>query len=205
MARRFRLHGTPISPYARKVMILAGLHGVELDIIPAEAQGSNGYTGGDNPLGKVPALEWRPDTHPGEWLFDSPVICEWLDARADAPLLPADPGTQTRQKRLHALGDGVSDATYNLRYELARPEALHWPDMVARHESALRNALAALDTERDALGGAWTYGNLAVVCALDYLQFRAAHLDWRALAPRLATWHEGARAWPHYQSTYAYP
>ena len=74
----------PISPYARKVMILARLSGIELEEQYPEKDGANGYTAGDNPLGKIPALEWQP----GQFLFDSPVICEYLNSLRETSLLP---------------------------------------------------------------------------------------------------------------------
>ena len=66
----------PVSPFARKAMILARLHGIDLEELKPEKDGANGYKAGDNPLGKIPALEWQP----GQFLFDSPVICEYLDS-----------------------------------------------------------------------------------------------------------------------------
>ena len=191
----YRLHGSPISPYARKVMILARVHDIVLDIIPAKASGSSGYTGGDNPLGKIPALEWWP----GQWLFDSPVICEWLDAQGADPLLPNALHPRTIQKWQHALGDGISDATYNLRYETVRPKALFWPEMIERHETALRTSVATLESIVSMLGENWTYGNLAIVCGLDYLSYRGAHLDWPSLAPALSDWHKAMSELPHWE------
>lgn len=201
MQQTYRLHGTPISPFVRKVMILARLHGIELDIIaPEMPSGVSGYTGGDNPLGKIPALEWKL----GEWLFDSPVILEWLDAQAQSPLLPDMLIAKTVQRRIHALGDGISTAAYNLRYELARPKELHWPEMIARHETALISAITALEAMVGELGTPWKYGNLSVVCGLDYMDFRAAHLDWRARASGLAAWHATFAKTPEYAETFAY-
>jgi len=55
-----KLYCDPISPYARKVMILARLSGIELEEVKAKKNGENGYMAGDNPLGKIPALEWKP-------------------------------------------------------------------------------------------------------------------------------------------------
>ena len=66
----------PNSPYARKVMILARLSNIDLDEVMPKKDGANGYTAGDNPLGKIPALEWKP----AQFLFDSPVICEYLNS-----------------------------------------------------------------------------------------------------------------------------
>jgi len=195
-----KLHCSPISPYARKVMILARLHGIPLEEIPATPDPVKGYTGGDNPLGKIPALEWQP----GQWLFDSPVICEYLDTLGKSPVLPADAHMHFIQKWQHALGDGISDATYNLRYEMVRPEELHWPQMIARHEAALNAAVDTLETISAWLGEDWTYGNLAIVCGLDYMNFRAGHLNWKTRAPKLAAWHKDFESAPFYVETYAY-
>jgi len=104
---------SPISPYARKVMILARLSGIALEECLPDKDGTNGYVAGDNPLGKIPALEWQS----GQYLFDSPVICEFLDSLREKPLLPSEGHERIAQLWQHALGDGLSDAVYNYRME----------------------------------------------------------------------------------------
>jgi len=190
----------PISPYARKTMILARLHNIMVEESQPEKNGTNGYVAGDNPLGKIPALEWQP----GQYLFDSPVICEYLDSLGETPILSKDTHTHFLQKWQHALGDGISDAVYNYRYEIVRPEALHWDEMIKRHETAIVNAVETLERISDWLGDPWTYGNVAIICALDYASFRAGHLNWQARAPKLAKWFEGFADDPYYQATYGY-
>jgi len=190
----------PISPFARKAMILARLHGIDLEESQPEKDGKNGYKAGDNPLGKIPALEWQP----GQYLFDSPVICEYLDGLGKTPILPKDTHQHFIQKWQHALGDGLSTAVYNYRYETVRPQALHWDEMIARHEAAIVNSIDTLERICDWLGAAWSYGNLAIICALDYTGFRADHLNWQDRAPKLAHWHAGFTTDTHYQSTYGY-
>ena len=191
----------PISPYARKAMILARLHNIYTEEIQPEKDGAKGYKAGDNPLGKIPALEWQPR----QYLFDSPVICEYLDSLGQTPILAADPHVHYLQKWQHALGDGLSDAVYNLRYETVRPEALHWDELIARHEAAIMASIDTLERISEWLGGPWTYGNLAIICALDYASYRAGHLDWQSRAPKLAQWHSGFKSDPTYNATYAYP
>ena len=191
----------PISPYARKAMILARLHGVEVEEIQPEKEGANGYVAGDNPLGKIPALEWQP----GQYLFDSPVICEYLDSLAKAPILPADGHTRFLNLWQHALGDGLADAVYNYRYEIVRPEELHWDEMIKRHETAIVRSIETLEKICAWLGGPWTYGNLAIITALDYASFRAGHLNWQERAPKLMQWHSQFQTDPHYKATYGYP
>jgi len=196
-----KLYCHPISPYARKAMILVRRNNIAVEEIAATANGSHGYTDGHNPLGKIPALEWQPQ----QFLFDSPVICEYLDGLSEDPLLPADSHARFIQLWQHALGDGLSDAVYNYRYETVRPQELHWPKMIKRHTTAIENTIDTLEKICDWLGTSWTYGNLAIICALDYASYRAPHVNWRARAPKLKDWHKGFTTDPYCQDTYAYP
>ena len=190
----------PVSPFARKAMILARLHGIDIEELKPEKDGANGYKAGDNPLGKIPALEWQP----GQFLFDSPVICEYLDSLGQDKILPAEGHTRFLNLWQHALGDGLADAVYNYRYEIVRPKELHWAEMIGRHEAAIVNSIETLERICEWIGGPWTYGNLAIVTALDYASFRADHLDWQKHAPKLAEWHKQFEANPLYKETYAY-
>jgi len=103
-----KLYCHPISPYARKAMILARLHEIDVEEIQPEKNGDQGYGAGDNPLGKIPALEWQPN----QYLFDSPVVCEYLDSLGTSPVLPTDAHRHMLNKWQHALGDGLADAVY---------------------------------------------------------------------------------------------
>lgn len=199
LARPMKLYCNPISPYARKAMILARLKNIDLLELDVTKDGANGYKAGDNPVGKIPALE-RGDL---PTLIDSPVICEYLDSFSD-PILPRHGEARWIQLRLHALGDAISDATYNYRYETVRDNALHWPDIIARHDQALRNIIGAIAGEVDSLGGPWEFGNLAIICGLDYCSYRAGHFDWRAAHPNLAAWHAGFTSTPEWIETHAY-
>lgn len=191
---------SPISPYARKAMILARLSGISLEEVAPEKDGSNGYRAGDNPLGKIPALEWQP----GQYLFDSPVICEYLDSLRDRPLLPVDGHARFIQLWQHALGDGLSDAVYNYRYETVRPPELHWDEMITRHDQTIRNAVATLEKIGPWLGETWTYGNISIICGLDYANFRAPHFDWKTAAPNLSKWHRKLAETSVWTDTYEY-
>jgi len=182
-------------------MILARLAGVELEEVSPKQDGANGYVAGDNPLGKIPALEWQP----GQYLFDSPVICQYIDSLREEPMLPESGHSRFIQLWQHALGDGISDAVYNYRYETVRPSDLHWDQMIERHDQSIRNAVATLERISPWLGENWTYGNIAIVCGLDYASYRAGHFDWRRAAPQLADWHaalsQDDKAW---RETYGY-
>ncbi|GGX59399.1 glutathione S-transferase [Litorimonas cladophorae] len=191
---------SPISPYARKVMILARLSHVELEEVEPQKAGANGYLAGDNPLGKIPALEWQP----GQFLFDSPVICQYLDSLREEPLLPEKGHARFIQLWQHALGDGLSDAVYNYRYETVRPAELHWDEMIERHDRAIRNAIATLEKISPWLGASWTFGNIAIICGLDYASYRASHFNWQQAHPDLAAWHAALTDDPIWRETYAY-
>lgn len=195
-----KLYCHPISPFARKAMILPRYHGLDVTEITPKKDGHKGYATGDNPLGKIPSLEWKPGQH----LFDSPVICEYLDSLGETPLLPKDGDARYLNLWQHALGDGLADAVYNLRYEVVRPRALHWEEMIKRHETAIAQSIETLDKICGWIDGPWTFGNLAIITALDYVNFRAEHLNWPERAPKLAEWHEGFTKDPHYKATFGY-
>lgn len=195
-----KIYSSPISPYARKALILAQLSGIELDERAAIANGSHGYVAGDNPLGKIPALEWRP----GQYLFDSPVVCEYLDSLREVPLLPSTGDRRFIQLWQHALGDGLSDAVYNYRVETMRPAEIHWDEMIARHTQTIRNAIETLEKISPWLGEDWTFGNIAIICGLDYAGYRAPHVDWRMAAPKLSLWHSEFTKTPVWIKTNAY-
>lgn len=137
-----------------------------------------------NPLGKVPALILDDKTS----VFDSPVICEYLDDLA-TPWLP--PGAEGfKQKTLHALGDGILDAVLTFRLERIRPPEHWWDFWADRQQNATARAFLHLEDIVDELGQPWAFGNLAIACGLGYMDFRAAEMNWREHAPKLAKWFE---------------
>src|SRR5262249_12980626 len=119
-----KLYFNPASPYVRKVMVTAiecGLDG-RLEQIPTTVTPvkPNADVAKDNPLMKVPALV----TDDGIQLYDSRVICEYLDSQhAGTPLIPKSGADRWRVRRWEAMGDGITDAGLLSRYEtLLRPE-----------------------------------------------------------------------------------
>jgi len=112
-----------------------------------------------------------------------------LDSQRQSPLLPESGDERVIQLWQHALGDGLSDAVYNYRMEIVRPIELHWDRAISRHDQAIRNAINTLDKISPWLGKDWTYGNIAVMCGLDYVRYRATHIDWQKSASQLASWH----------------
>jgi len=174
---------SPTSPYSRKCRILILEKGLDVEEIITAPLDDEDVLHTANPLGKVPALVVGKTT-----LYDSPVICEYLDA-LDKPWLPSGK-TAWRQKTLHALGDGITDAVLTFRMERIRPQEQWWDFWAVRQENATVRALQHLETITDELGEPWEFGNLSVACALGYVDFRAADMQWRGHMPKLAKWLE---------------
>lgn len=183
------LRFSPTSPYVRKVMITAietGQAG-KIRTKPANVWVLDSDICKDNPLGKVPALI----TDGGETLFDSPVICEYLDSLHSGPkLLPPSGGARWRVLRLQALADGMLDAAILRRLESQRPQEKQSQDWLERQRRVVERGLDTLEAEAEALEGPLTLGGIAAGCALGYLDFRFAAERWRQNRPKLAAWYE---------------
>jgi glutathione S-transferase len=188
-----KLHHSVASPYVRKVMAVAIETGLEDRIEPigrvvTPVKPAPGLVA-DNPLGKIPCLV----TDDGAALYDSRVICEYLDGLHDGPKIfpQAGPARWTALRR-QAEGDGILDAALLARYEtFLRPEERRWPEWLDGQKLKFGRALDALETETAAFEGTVDIGTIAIGCALGYLDFRFGADDWRATRPRLAAWFEG--------------
>ena len=180
-------------------MILNRIGGLDVEETTPVADPATGYRSDVNPVGKIPALRLAD----GEVLVDSPVICEWLDRKGLNLLSNSD--DEFAQRSLHAIGDGLSTAVYDYRYETVRDDALHWPQMISRKTAAIGSVLDWLEARTDRLGETLGWGGLAVGCALDYCAYRAGHVDWQNRAPRLADWHRAVCRTPVWRETFAYP
>ncbi len=187
-----RLHYSYASPYVRKVMAVAIETGqekkLELTARKVSPVAPDADVSRDNPLGKVPCLV----TDDGLALFDSRVICEYLDGLHGGPkMFPAAGPARWTALRRQAEGDGILDAGILARYEmLLRPEARRWPDWIEGQKAKMTRALDALEGEAASFGDTVDIGTLALGCALGWLDFRYAADDWRAGRPKLAAWFE---------------
>lgn len=183
-----KLRYSHTSPYARKVWMTAIECGLDdkLDMIKTNAWASEADFVAENPLSKIPALTLDS----GEVLFDSPVICEYLDSlHSGHKLFPEAGHERWRQLTLQALGDGILDAAVALRVEQTmRPEDKRWADWSARQTAIITRALDALEKDVGHWGGVFLIGPMTVACALGYLDFRNVVGDWRATRPHLAHW-----------------
>ena len=191
-----KLHWSPRSPFVRKVMIVAHERGLidRLDCVRTVAAMTTPHAElmRDNPLSKIPTLVLDDGTA----LYDSPVICEYLDALDGKPqLFPLDSKPRMLALRRQALGDGFLDLLVLARNERLRQQ----PSQVHLTSTAVRTAavLTSLEREADALAAsAFDIGHIAIGCALYYLDFRFTDQNWRQGRPRLAAWHRDFAARP---------
>lgn len=193
-----KLHYSGTSPYVRKVMACAIARGLDGRI---EKHISNPHASpadllADNPLSRVPCLV----TDDGLSLYDSPVICEYLDSIGDAPHLfpPAGPA-RWRALKLQAMGDGILDSAVPCRGELGRPQEAARDAAIARYKTQMLRTVAAL--EADLPGTGLDIGTIAVACALGYMDFRFASDPWRPGHLKLTAWYEGFSATPAIAAT----
>jgi glutathione S-transferase len=195
-----RLHWSPKSPYVRKVLICAHELGLadRLELVRSVAAMSkpNARLMQDNPLSKIPTLVLED----GFALFDSAVICEYLDELGAGTLFPRAGSDKWQALRWHAFGDGLLDALILWRNE--RERAVPLPALLEAFELKTRAALKQLDDEAQALNEtAFSIGHIALGCALGYLDYRFDAFGWRAQAPRLAEWYAEIRTRPSFQTT----
>lgn len=198
-----KLYFAGASPYVRKVMVAAIETGLDkkiqqlpTSVVPVKP---NPELARDNPLMKVPTLV----TDGGEALFDSRVICEYLDSLHDGrKLIPASGSERWRVLRMQALGDGILDAGIITRYELAiRPQEKQWDEWIAGQGRKITQGLDLAESESAQLAGPLNLGQIAVACAIGWLEFRKPIGDVRAGRPKLFTWYDEFARRPSMQAT----
>ena len=198
-----KLYFSATSPYARKCMACAHELGLveRIQLLPSKAHPVNRDTTliSANPLGKVPTLV----TDDGLALYDSRVICEYLDSLGGGTLFPKD-SSLWRVLALQALADGMLDASLLARYEdVARPEALRWADWRHGQLDKVQTSLAALEAGTPQLDFEVHIGTLAIGCALGYLDLRFSELAWRQRYPKVAAWWAAFGARPSMTAVWA--
>ena len=199
-----KLRYSPTSPYVRKVCVMAHETGLEqrIERLAIDSLNKDDIVNSPNPLGKVPVLE----TDDGQWIYDSPVICEYLDSLHDGPkLLPEAGPARWEALSRQALADGMVDATVLIFIEgLRKPErqSLGW---IAHNKAAVARAIAALEDQAKigagGLEGPVTIGHIAIAVALDFVLMGLPDEDWRGDHPELARWFAAFAARPSMQAT----
>jgi len=198
-----KLHWSPRSPYVRKVMVVAHELGLADRIDCVRTQAATTKPSAelmlDNPLSKIPTLVLGDGTA----IYDSPVICEYLDRLDGASrLFPSRSDERIKALRRQALADGMMDFLILWRGELSRPPEQRSPAHLATYPLKLKAALATLERETaDLEQSAWSIGHIAIGCALSYLDFRFAEQNWRQGHPRLSAWYAGFAERPAARAT----
>ncbi|MEO7243754.1 MAG: glutathione S-transferase C-terminal domain-containing protein [Rubrivivax sp.] len=183
-----KLIGSPTSPYVRKVRMVMAEKKLDFQLVNEDP-----WTGTvvleSNPLGKVPCLVMEG----GEAIFDSRVIVEHLDTLSPVgKLIPASGRQRVEVRTWEALADGLLDAAILARMEASWPgrsaeqRSQAWIDrQMSRVEGTVTAMSQGLGDKPWCAGNHLTLADLAVGCALGYLDFRFAHIDWRGRHPNL--------------------
>ena len=193
-------YATINSPFARKGRIAAIETGqpdlIDWQMMTREERAEQ--IPGINPLGKVPVVILDN----GLALYDSPVICAWIDStNSGAKLIPEGGADKWAALQLEALGDGMGEVIVPLSQELDKPEDKRSEAVLKRLTGKLSKSLAALDKQavdfRDPPG----IGEIAVVCAMGYMEFRKIEPDWRDTHKALGVWYDTINQRPAFADT----
>ncbi|HIM44861.1 MAG TPA: glutathione S-transferase [Alphaproteobacteria bacterium] len=182
-------YGATVSPFTRKVRVAAIETGqdnlIEWEMVVMTERPV--ALSENNPLDKVPVVILDD----GRQLYDSPVICEYLDSLHDGPkLIPRDGEARWEVLRLQALGDGVCDAAVLYGSEMRRPEAFRFQPFIERQLAKIAAGLDRFEEEIDQLDGPLTIAPIAVATGMNYMELRECMPDWREKRPRLTAWYE---------------
>ena len=200
-----KLIGAISSPYVRKVRIVLAEKRLDYQFVTEDVWAATTQIGASNPLGKVPCLV----TEGAEAMFDSRVIAEYLDTLSPVgKLIPAPGRERAEVKTWEALADGLMDAAILARLEATWPgrsEAQRSQAWIDRQLGKIDAALAAmargLGDKPFCSGIHFTLSDVAVGCALGYLDFRFPQIDWRTPHPNLAKLSEKLNLRTSFQDT----
>jgi glutathione S-transferase len=198
-----KLYTNPASPFARKARIIVqelNLTKVVEEVDVARQDLGDGFRH-INPLGKIPVLALKD----GSTLFDSPVICEYLNDLGGGKFFPGrsllrENSGHWRALTLQALGDGICDAAVARNYELLRPKELQSEAAIQKYLKAVTTSLDVLEQVK--LGNKTTIGEITVGCAIGYLDFRIPELSWRDSRRNLRDWYEKFAQYPSMKATW---
>ena len=194
-----KLRYNPMSPYVRKCAVMIEEVGlgdqIERVMTHPWAEFTDAHT--VNPLGKVPALILED----GSVLYDSAVICEYLDSMHDGPnMFPTSGEARWTALRRQTMGDGIVDAGGDVLREQRRVEHERSPGWIVRQMSAVDRCLDELEKEAPTFEG-MDIGLIAIGCSLGFLGFRHLDHDWRTSRPNLAAWFEEASQRTSFKNT----
>ena len=187
-----KIIGSVTSPYVRKVRIVLAEKKIEADFVLENVWAAETTIGQTNPLGKIPCLVMDD----GSAVFDSRVIAEYVDTLSPVgKLIPADGRERAAVKTWEALADGVLDAGILARLEATwRPAEQQSPAWIARQmskiDAALKSMSIGLGESNYCHNNQFSLADVAVGCALGYLDFRFPSVNWRTPYPNLDQLHQ---------------
>lgn len=197
-----KLFHSPLSPFVRKVMVVAHELGLAegLELLPSAAHPTKRDANilALHPLAQVPTLI----TDDGRALADSRVICEYLDALGGGAVFPRSGPARWLALTDQSTADGILDAALLTRYELTvRAEGERSSAWIAGQADKIESALDTFEAGVATLAERVDIGTITVACALGYLDLRLPDLAWRRRSPDLATWFEDFDARPSMRAT----
>jgi glutathione S-transferase len=197
-----KLHWSPRSPFVRKVVVLLHETGLRERVefvrsVVAMAEPNTALMR-DNPLGQIPTLVLDN----GQALYDSPVICEYLDSLHDgARFFPPAGAARWAALQRQALGDGMMATLLLWRQERMKAPVQQLPAWLAAFDAKIGTSLDVLERDAAQPHAGFDIGHLTIGCMLSYLDYRFADIDWRSARPALAAWHRDFNARPSVQAT----
>ncbi|MCC7047374.1 MAG: glutathione S-transferase [Alphaproteobacteria bacterium] len=199
-----KLFFSAASPYVRKVMVVAHELGVadRIEHLPSAAHPvkRDSTIVAHNPLGQVPTLLLDD----GSPLYDSRVICEYLEAQhGKSRIFPPNGAARWRALREQTLADGLIDGALRARYEMTRPSDKIWADWHQGQIAKIQSSLSEIEKTASGLGDRVDIGTISIACALGYLDLRFADLQWRKAHPSTAAWYARFESRPSMKATIA--
>jgi glutathione S-transferase len=197
-----KLIGAVTSPYVRKVRVVLAEKKLDYTFVTEDVWSANTTIHDSNPLGKVPCLVLDG----ADAMFDSRVIVEYLDAMSPVGrLIPSTGRERAEVKTWEALADGLLDASILARLEATWPgrteaqRSQAWIDrQMQKVDLSLQAMARALGSRTTCNGKGFSLADIAVGCALGYLDFRFPHLAWRSEYAALAQFWEQLQKRPSF-------
>ena len=181
-----KLYTSLTSPYGRKARVMLAEKRIDFELVLTDVWDSNSDLEKFNPLGKVPCLVLDD----GNALYDSPVIIDYLDSVTPVGhLIPETTRQRIQVKRWEALADGVTDAAVAIVLEKKRAPQLQSTDWITRQSGKIERGIKVMSQDLGentwCTGHSFNLSDIVVGCALMYLDFRFAEVDWRKNYPNL--------------------
>ena len=204
-----KLIGSNGSPYVRKVRIVMAEKKLDYQFVIEDVWAAGTTMSESNPLGKVPCLVMEGANGSEEAVFDSRVIVEYLDTLSPVgKLIPVQGRERAEVKTWEALADGLLDAAILARLEATwagrddKQRCQAWIDrQMDKIDMTVRAMSTGLGDKPFCSGIHLSLSDIAVGCALGYLDFRFAHIDWRSRHDNLARLAEKLFARPSFAET----